>query len=141
MPNDRSTISGIAFACTVRRDVGASVNVLTTGAPFSSRNVTVAVFCDRRRIREQHVRVEEALRSFGEEPRRRRTVRRLLRVRAVAGRIPAHRALDDERKRRGRRDRGGDLGVLEAGDLDRRGWSCATSAPASASGAPSCRHP
>ncbi len=69
------------------------------------------------RIRQQQIRRKESLRPFSEEPRPRWPANRLLGVRAIAGRIPAHGAFDDQRHEAGRGDDHRHLGVFEAGDV------------------------
>ena len=136
MPNDRLTSSGIELAPIVRRDVGASVNVVTTGAPFSTRNVTVAVFsvgCGF--ASSTYVSKKPCAPSAKSHVVAGPSVAFSV-CDSVARRIPAHRPLDGERKRRGRRDGRGELGALEAGESRPPEWSCATSAPASATAAP-----
>ena len=77
-------------------------------------------------IGQQEERVEVSLRSFGEIPRpRARAVDRFFAVRPVAARIPSHRPLDRERKRRtaGLMHDGGDFRAFQARNLvnlDRR---------------------
>jgi hypothetical protein len=56
------------------------------------------------RIHQQQIRREEALRAFSEIPVRRRASRRLLGMRAIAGRIPTHRPFGHDRHAVRRRD-------------------------------------
>jgi hypothetical protein len=82
-------------------DLSAGGPIMYAQSAILSRNVPNREVGDARcygiGIREQQIRPEErALRSFSEVPGQRRTARRLLCVRAVAGRVPAHGALDDQ---------------------------------------------